>query len=176
MVNSKKAASGVLAFFRDDNALLKAAGDTYKAGYREFDSFSPFPIHGMDDAMGVKRSFLPWVTLVMGAVGCGSGLLLQWYTSAYDWAVIVGGKSFFSYPAFIPVTFELTILFAALGTVAALFVVCGLPNTKVKIHDPDLTSHKFALFIPDTEVGYDPKKIESLMKNLGSNEVRVVVE
>ncbi len=180
MLNStkttKKTQNGTVGFFSDENVLLEAAGKTYKAGYREFDTISPFPIHGMDDAMGLKRSPIPWVTFVFGIIGLATAVGGQWYVAAYDWALNIGGKPFFSLPAFIPVTFELTVLFAGLSTFGAVLYFCKLPKVDPPIIDPDLTSHKFALFIPANDVGYSSDKAEAFLKSIGANDVRPVAE
>jgi hypothetical protein len=89
-----------------------------------------------------------------------------------NWPVNVGGKPFFSLPAFIPIMFELTILFAALCSVAALFYAAGLPKLNPPIIDKDLTCHKFAVFIPANDRGYDEKKIEDMFKSLGAETVK----
>lgn len=175
MVNSKRT-KGVVGFFKDDHELLAAAEKTYKAGYREFDTISPFPIHGMDDAMGLKRSPIPWVTLVFGLIGLATALGGQWYVAAYDWPLNIGGKPFFSLPAFIPVTFELTVLFGGLATFGAVLFFCKLPKVDPPIIDPDLTSHKFAVFIPESDVGYEAGKAEAFLKSIGGSEVRQVAE
>src|ERR1039458_10619474 len=120
---SRKYVSGVAGFFADEHKLLDAAKATYKAGYRKFDSVTPFPVHGMDDAMGLKPSWLPWVTLIMGLFGTACGFLLPYYTMGIDWPLIIGGKPFVGYPAYVPIMFELSILIGALSTVAALFLV-----------------------------------------------------
>jgi hypothetical protein len=112
------------------------------------------------------------VTFIAALVGLTSGLLLTWWTSAVNWAVNVGGKPFFSLPAFVPIMFELTILFAALCSVGALFVACGIPRMDPPSIDPDLSSHKFAIFIPQTDVGYDEGRIEKMFKDLGAAEVK----
>lgn len=171
-----KRVSGVVAFFDDENKLLEAAKKTYLAGYRKFDAITPFPVHGMDDAMGLKRSWLPWVTFIGGLTGLLCALLLQGWTSSSSWPLNIGGKPLLSWPAFIPITFELTVLFGALSTVAVLFVVCGLPKVDPPIIDPDLTSHKFALFVPENDIGYEVSKVESFFKGLGSKDVRKVAE
>ena len=168
--------SGVVGIFNDEIQLLAAAKKTYAAGYRKFDTISPFPVHGMDDAMGLKQSPLPWVTFVAGCIGCASAVTLQWYTSAYDWATNVGGKPFFSLPAFIPVTFELTVLCAGLATFGAVLYFCRLPKIDPPILDPDITSHKFALFIPHDDVGFEASKAESFLKSAGANETKRVAE
>ncbi len=169
-------ASGVVGIFDDEHVLLDAAKKTYAAGYRKFDTISPFPIHGMDDAMGLKRSPVPYVTFVFGLIGLISAVSLQWYTSAYDWPINVGGKPPFSLPAFIPVIFELTVLFAGLSTFAAVLFFCRLPKVDPPILDEDLTSHRFGLFIPQGDVGYDAAKAEAHLKSVGAAAVKKVSE
>ncbi len=175
-MSSSSKSKGVVGFFKDDHMLLDAAGKTYKAGYREFDTISPFPIHGMDEAMGLKRSPIPWVTFVFGCIGLIVAIGGQWYVAAYDWAMNIGGKPFFSLPAFIPVAFELTVLFAGLSTFGAVLFFCKLPKVDPPIIDPDLTSHKFAVFIPENDVGYSADKAEAFLKSIGADDVRRVAE
>lgn len=171
-----KRISGVAGLWSDDEKILEAATKMREAGYRKFDAITPFPVHGMEDAVGIKRSGIPWVTLVAGLTGGTLGMWIQWWTSAVDWPIIVGGKPMFSIPAFIPVTFELTILFAALCSVGAMFFLNGLPLVNPPIIDPDLTSHKFALWVPENEEGYSVEKVEAFLKELGAEEVRRVAE
>ncbi len=172
----RRKTSGVAGIWLDDHELVKAAAKVREAGYKKFDAITPFPVHGLEEAIGIPRSWIPWVTFVMGVTGCVAGLLLQYWTSAVSWPINVGGKPFFSGPAFIPVTFELTILFAALASVVTLIAACGLPKIDPPIIDPDLTSHKFALFIPDTEANYDAAQAEQLLKSLGAVEVKRIAE
>ncbi|NUN07157.1 MAG: DUF3341 domain-containing protein [Bdellovibrio sp.] len=163
---------GIAGIWTEENLILKAAYKTREAGFTKFEAISAYPIHGMEEACGIKRSWLPYVTFVTGCVGLLAGLWLTWWTSAVDWAVNVGGKPFFSLPAFIPIMFELTILFAALSTVAALFYACKIPRIDPPNIDPDLSSHKFAIFIPYNDTGYDETKIERMFKELGASEVK----
>lgn len=167
---------GVAGIFNDDDKILVAAAKMRDAGYKKFDAITPFPVHGMEEAIGIQRSKIPYVTFIAGITGCSCGLLLQYWTSAVSWALNVGGKPYFSAPAFIPVTFELTILFAALSSVATMFILNGLPKVNPPIIDPDLTSHKFALWIPENEEGYSVEKVEAFLKELGADEVKRVVE
>ncbi|MCB0342369.1 MAG: DUF3341 domain-containing protein [Pseudobdellovibrionaceae bacterium] len=167
-----KAKKGVAGIWLDEHALEKAAAQVRKAGFKKFEAISPFPLHGIDEAMGIGRSFIPWVTFTFGLLGCTFGLWFTWWTSAVDWPLIIGGKPMFSLPAFIPVIFECTILFAALSSVGTLIAVCGLPKVDPAIIDPDLTSHKFALFVPEDDSGFDVEKVKSLLKDLGADEVR----
>lgn len=163
---------GMAAIFTTEEAILKAARKTKESGFVKFDAISPYPIHGMEEACEIKRSWIPYVTFVMGIVGLSSGWLLTWWTSAVSWALNVGGKPFHSLPAFIPIMFELTVLFAALCSVGALFYACGLPKVNPPVIDLDLTSHKFAIFIPNDDSGYDEKKIEDMFRSLGASEIK----
>ena len=154
MSNSQSKApalAGVVGFFDTDHALMDAAAKTRDAKKSkevgDFDVYSPYPIHGMDDAMGLKRSPLPFVTFGAGLTGFCCAFLLQYWTSAVDWPIIVGGKPFNSWPAFVPVMFELTVLFAGLSTVAAMFIINRMPNITRKSFDPNITRDKFALVL-----------------------------
>lgn len=163
---------GIAGLWNEEHLVVKAATKVREAGFQKFEAISPYPIHGMEEACGIKRSWLPYVTFIAGVVGLSSGLALTYWTSAVNWAVNVGGKPFFSLPAFIPIIFELTILFAALSSVVALFVACKMPKMDPPVIDPDLSSHKFAIFIPFNDVGYDEAKLERMFKELGATEVK----
>lgn len=165
---------GLAAIFTEEHLILEAARKSRDLGMTKFEAISPYPIHGMEEACGIKRSPIPYVTFIAGSVGLISALALTWYTSAYDWPINVGGKPPFSLPAFIPIMFELTILFAALCSVGALFYFCGIPKIDPPTIDPDLTSHKFAIFVPENETGYESKKLESFYKGLGAESVKKV--
>lgn len=167
-----KYSKGIAGIWEEEHLVLKAAAKTRDSGFKKFEAISAYPVHGMEEACGIKRSWIPYVTMIAGTVGLVSGLLLTWWTSAVDWALNVGGKPFFSLPAFIPIMFELTILFAALCSVGALFYVTNMPSIDPPSIDPDLTSHKFAIFIPTHDVGYDEAKIEKMFKEHGAVEVK----
>ena len=167
-----KYSKGIAGIWEEEHLVLKAAAKTRDSGSKKFEVISAYPVHGMEEACGIKRSWIPYVTMVAGTVGLLSGLALTWWTSAVDWALNVGGKPFFSLPAFIPIMFELTILFAALCSVGALFYVTNMPSIDPPSIDPDLTSHKFAIFIPTHDVGYDEAKIEKMFKEHGAVEVK----
>lgn len=156
--------AGVIGFFASPQALLKATEKVKNAKYRSFDAFTPFPIHGLDAAQGLKRSALPFVTFAAGLTGCTLGFLLQYWTSAVDWPLIVGGKPFNSWPAFVPVMFECTILFAGLATVGGMFIFNGLPNHHRKAFDSGLTRDRFALVIEAPFVSDDAEIAEEQQK------------
>lgn len=165
---------GTVGIFKDPDQLLHAAEQVRDRKFKLFDAFTPFPVHGLEHAMGLKRSFLPWVTFVAGMTGLTLGTAFQIWTSAFDWPLNVGGKPFISLPAFVPIMFELTILFAGLATAGALILTCGLPNLKPKILDPRLTDDHFALFISSDDPHYHESDVSELLKKAGAHEVRMV--
>jgi len=164
---------GLAAIFESEQSILAAAKKMREMGMDKFEAITPYPVHGMEDACGIKRSFIPYVAFGAGLAGLTAGTLLTWWTSAVSWPINVGGKPFFSLPAFVPVMFELTILFSALASVGALFAVCGLPKVNPPVIDPDLTSHKFAIFIPQSQRGFDLAKLSDVFKQLGATEVKM---
>ena len=147
MAHTEKVLAGVLGFFKDPHAMIEGMKKIRAAGYRGYDAFSPYPIHGMDAAQGLKRSPLPFVTFGAGLTGFAIAISFQYWASAVDWPLIVGGKPFFSWPAFVPILFEVTVLLAGLSTVGAMFLLNGLPNVTRRIFDPSLTRDRFALVI-----------------------------
>jgi hypothetical protein len=123
-----KAVAGVMAEFDNAPALLKAAASVRDAGYTKWDAHTPYPVHGLDKAMGIRRTPLPWLVFIAGATGAAVGVGLQWFTNAFDYPLLVSGKPFFSLPACIPVVFELTILFAAIAAVLGMLGLNRLPE------------------------------------------------
>jgi hypothetical protein len=173
---AKRGFGGIAGIWLDESAVIAAAAKTRESGFLKFDAITPYPVHGMEEACGIKRSWIPYVTFIAAAVGLLSGLLLTWWTSAVDWPINVGGKPFFSLPAFIPIMFELTILFASLSSVGALFYAVKIPRIDPPSIDPDLTSHKFAIFVPQNDTGYDEAKLERMFREWGAVDVKKVAE
>jgi hypothetical protein len=167
-----KSRRGVAGIWLDEHKFVEAAGAVRKSGFTKFEAISPFPLHGLDEAMGIPLSWTPWVTLVFGILGFAFGVWFTWWTSASDWALVIGGKPFWSVPAFVPIMFELTILFGALSSVGALLWICGLPQVDPPVIDPDLSCHKFGLFVPDNDTGYEASKVEQLFRSLGAADVK----
>ena len=168
-----KGEQGVAGIWTDEHVLIEAAKKAKASGFDQIEAISPFPLHGIDEAIGIPRSFIPYVTFVFGLAGAGFGTWFTWWTSAVNYPLIIAGKPFWSIPAFIPIIFECTILFAALSSVGALFAIAGLPKVDPPVIDPDLTSHKFALFIPKSGKGYDADKIQALFKEWGAEQVKL---
>ncbi|MDP2137924.1 MAG: DUF3341 domain-containing protein [Candidatus Didemnitutus sp.] len=119
---------GLIAAFDTTPALYQACEKVRDAGYSDWDSLTPFPVHGLDAAMGIRRSKVPRVSLCGGIVGFCTGMSMIWFTGAYDYPLIVGGKPYFSPMFAFPVSYELTILFTAFATVIGMFVINGLPR------------------------------------------------
>ncbi len=130
---------GLLAEFSDPGALHDAVVDLRKRGYTRLDTFSPFPIHGMDRAMGLPFSKLAFLVFGGGLVGLTAGALLQWWTSAVDYPINISNKPLFAIEASVPIMFELTILFSALTAVGGMLALNGLP----KPYDPLFYSPRF---------------------------------
>jgi hypothetical protein len=118
---------GLLAEFDSPTALVAAARRAHEAGYRRLDAYTPFPVEGLDEALGVRPTRLPLLVLAGGAAGCLGGYLMQYYASVVAYPLNIGGRPLHSWPAFIPVTFEMTVLAAALAAVLSMLALNGLP-------------------------------------------------
>ncbi len=165
---------GVVGIYSDPDQLMKAARTFKDARVKKMDAFTPFPVHGMEDAIGIPRSKIPWVTFLAGLTGLTIGFSLQTWVATMNWKLNVGGKPFFSFPAFIPVMFELTVLIAGLSTAGALFALTGMPNFKPQIIDPEITNDKFALFVSSDDPNYKESEFMNTMKSTGAIEVKVL--
>ena len=167
----------VLAEFKNPHDLLHAAQEVSKNGYKSFDTYSPFPIHGMDDAMNLKPSILGWIVLVGGSIGLIGGFSMQTFMSL-DYKLIISGKPFASYPAFIPVTFELMVLISAFAAVFGMFALNKLPQHYHPVFKSQnfkkATSDGFFLGIDSNDKNYDQEKVKEFLKNLNGFNVEVV--
>jgi hypothetical protein len=165
---------GLLALYDNPDALLHAAARAREHGFANLDAFTPYAVHGLSEALGVRKSWVPYVTLVMGLGGAALGLLFQIWTSAFDWPLNVGGKPMISLPAFVPVTFECGVLLGGTMTLAALLVACRLPNLKAPILDRNITNDRFALFIPEAGPEWSEDRGIRFLKSTGPVEVRSI--
>ncbi|MBI4125158.1 MAG: DUF3341 domain-containing protein [Deltaproteobacteria bacterium] len=165
---------GIVAVFKDPYHLLRAAGEAQRRQFKHCDAFTPYPVHGLDKLLGIKRSLIPWVTLVFGLAGCLGGLGLQIWTSAVAWPLNIGGKPFLSIPAFIPITFECTVLLGGLATFAALLMFCRLPNYHTRALDKEITNDAFALYISAKEEGFREGDVREFLEKSGAYEIKMV--
>jgi len=122
MSNNRKL-FGLTALFTKPDDIINAANKVAGKGYTKWDVNTPYPLHGMDGAMKLKPSKLGYVTLICGLSGTAMALILMWFTLSVDYQIVIGGKPFFALPAFIPVTFELTVLLATVSTVVAMLAI-----------------------------------------------------
>ncbi|NUQ61612.1 MAG: DUF3341 domain-containing protein [Pirellulales bacterium] len=134
------AVAALVAQFAGPDELVEAASQVRDAGYRYWDTHTPYPIHGMDRAMGIRPTVLPWMVLAGGVAGAAAALLMQWWMNAVDYPYIISGKPLFSLPAFIPVTFELIVLFSALTAFVGVLALNQLPQ----LWHPVFQSRRFA--------------------------------
>jgi hypothetical protein len=140
--------SFLVATFTDADNLLSAVRLVRGEHFRLYDVFAPYPVHELDEAMGLRRTRLPRITLLAGLSGLACALALQFYANVLDWPLDVGGKPDNSTLAFIPISFELTVLFAGLVTVAAFFLRARLyPGKEEKLAAPGVTDNVFALVV-----------------------------
>lgn len=167
-----KGKKGVAGIWLDEQELVKAARKVRESGFKKVEAITPCPVHGLDEALDIPLSFIPWVTFTFGLMGASFGLWFTWWTFSVNWPINIGGKPQFALPAYIPIIFECTILLGALSSVLACFIACGMPSVEPPTIDPDLTSHKFALFIPEGDSGYDSSKLEKMFRDLGAKEIK----
>jgi hypothetical protein len=165
---------GVLALYADPDSLLAAASRVREHGFRNVDAYTPYPVHGLSEALGIRKSWVPYVTLVTGISGAALGLLFQIWASAIDWPINIGGKPYVSLPAFIPITFEAGVLLGGTMTLAALLIACGLPNFRAPILDRDLTNDRFGLFIPDAGPDWNDSRAIQFLQSTGPVDLRVI--
>jgi hypothetical protein len=158
--------------------LVAAAVAFRDAGYTEWDTHSPFPVHGMERAMGMRPSRVPIFVLVLGLAGAAAGMLLQWWTSTVDYPMVISGKPFFSWPAFVPIMFECGVLGGALGAVGGLLFETRLPRH----HHPlffapgfeRASDDRFFLSVASSDPRFEAGATERLLRELGAARVETI--
>ncbi|RMG98031.1 MAG: DUF3341 domain-containing protein [Deltaproteobacteria bacterium] len=174
----RKKIYGLLAEFPNPAALYHACEKVRDAGYAAWDAYSPFPVHGLEKAMGLGRSVVPWIVAIMGFSGAGLGFLMQWWMSAVDYPLIISAKPYNSYPAFVPVTFELGILLGSFGAVFGMFALNRLPQLYHSLFNSDrfakVTDDGFFIAIEARDPNYDPVRTRTLLEEAGAIAVEEV--
>jgi hypothetical protein len=170
----------MMAEFASAEELLAATNRTREAGYRNMDAYSPFPIHGMDEALALPKTRIPLLVLLGGLTGLALGLGLQYWVSAIDYPVMVGGKPFASWPAFVPVAFELTILLAGLTGGIGMLALNGLPMPYHPVFNVErfalAANDRFFLCIEATDKKFDRAETKKFLEGLQPYQVSEVEE
>jgi len=169
---------GVMAEFATPAELLRAAGRLRARGYRNIEAYSPFPIHGLDAALGHGGSKVPWIVLGGAIIGASSGLLLQWWTSAVDYPIKVGGKPYFSIPAFVPITFELGVLFSAFAALLGMLALNQLPQPYHPVFKHSqfhrVTDDRFFLAVESEDPMFNVERAERDLGDAGGQHIEVL--
>lgn len=178
MLNEKKI-FGVTALFKSPDEIIAVAKKVADAGYEKFDINTPYPVHGMDKAMKLGPSKLGYVTLFFGLAGAALALLLMYWSMSIEYPMVIGGKPFFALPAFIPVTFELTVLLATVSTVVAMLAFFfGLPNNQHPLHDTNymkkVSKDHYGIVIEAIDPRFNEADVLTIFKNLNPVSTEII--
>lgn len=167
----------LVAEFDDVASITRAARSVREAGYRDFDVYSPFPIHGIDRAMGIRPTRLPWIVLACGLAGTTAALLLQWWTNAVDYPFAISAKPLFGVPANVPIVFEVTVLLAAFAAFLGMFVLNRLPEHHHPLFELPrfrrATDDGFFLAVEARDPRFDAARVRALLESLSPHPVEV---
>src|ERR1022692_878989 len=171
---------GVIAEFTTPAGIMHAAEKVRDAGFTRWDVFTPFPVHGMDHAMGLKNSKVGWFAFLAGVTGYTTGMLMIWYMNSFDYPIVIGGKPMFSPFAAFPPSYELTILFGAFGSLGGMLFLNRLP----RLHHPLPKNRRFALATHDrffvvietSDAKFSDYETRRLLESLGSRHIEWVEE
>ena len=177
-IEEKPQLVALLGEFRDVSTVTEAARQVREAGFIRFDVHSPFPIHGIDDAMGTRSTVLPWLVLGAGLFGLGGGIWLQWFSNVWAYNFPISGKPFWSFPANIPVAFECTVLCASLVAVFGMLGLNRLPTLYQPVFKIDrfrrVTNDRFFVYLDATDPAFNEQGSTELLQRLGATAVERV--
>ncbi len=169
---------GLLAEFDSPSEILTATRRAYTGGYRKMDAYTPFPVHDLADALGMKRNAVPLITLIGGILGGGAAYALQWWINTIAYPLNVAGRPLHSWPSFIVVTFEMTVLFAGLAAFFGSLALNGLPMPHHPIFNSDefaaASRDKFFLCIEATDPLFDRVETERFLQTLNARAITEV--
>jgi hypothetical protein len=168
----------VMGEFSDPHELVHAGRKIREMGYTKLDAMTPFPVHGIDDALGIPYSKLGWIVICIGLCGSATALLLIWWCGAINYPLVIGGKPLFDFTFSIPITFELTILCSAFASLIGMLALNGLP----RLYHPSLnyrnahraTDDKFLLVIEADDPKFHAQDTVEHMRSVGAVDVEVV--
>ena len=170
----------MIGLFDAPDEIVAAARQARDAGFTRWDCHTPFPVHGLDKAMGLRTSPVALYALCVGAVGAGLGLLMQWWMSAVDYPIRVAGKPLFSWPSFVPITFEVFVLFSALAATVLVTRFARLWRWHSPLHDSgvmrEVTGHRFGLVLLASDERYDEETARALLERAGCRDIRPLEE
>ena len=173
-------AFGWMAEYQDENNLLAAARKVRDSGYTKTDAFTPFPVHGIDEALGIKPTILPFIVLCAGFIGLATALLMQWWTNGFDYKYIISGKPFGITPASIPIAFELTVLFSAFTAFLGMIALNSLPKFSNPVFtNPRFdraTNDRFFLYVEATDKYYNRESVKELLGGTHPDSLDEVLE
>lgn len=177
-ITEKSKIHGMVADFDSPDTLLAAVRATREAGYTKFEAYTPFPIHGIDEAMGAKQSNLGYFVICCGAVGLTTAILLQWWTGAVDYPLVIAGKPMFAFEPSIPIIFELTVLLSAFAAVFGMLALNGLPRLYHPIFNYSgargASDDRFLLVIEASDRAFDAEATREFMKSKGAQKTELV--
>ncbi len=171
---------GAVGEFSTPEDLVDAARAMRRDGFTRMDACTPFPVHGIDDAIGIRQSPLGWLVMVAGFIGMVVALLLQWWTGAVDYPLVIGGKPLFAFEPSIPITFELTVLLAAIAAVVGMLALNGLPRLYHPLFNHDgfnkVTDDKFVLAVEAADPRFHADHTPRRLRELGAEAADLVRE
>jgi len=171
---------GLIAVFDTAPAIYHAAENVRDAGYRKWDVNTPFPIHGMEEAMGVKKTILPYIVFAVGLGGAFAGWLIQYWMSAVDYEIVVQGKPYGAWEPFVPIIFELGVLHAAFAALLGMLAMNGLPRFHHPLFSSDgflkTSDDRFVLAIEAEDAKFDPEATRQLLADAGGVEIELIEE
>lgn len=169
---------GVLAEFATPAALAAGCRAVRDAGYRRWDAHTPFPVHGLERDMGLKRSPVGWFVLVLGLSGAAAGMLLQWWTSTDAYPLVISGKPLFSWPAFVPIMFECGVLGGATGAILGFLLLSRLPRPFHPLFYSErferMSDDRFFVSIEAADDAFDRRRTVELLEGAGADHVEVI--
>ncbi len=175
---SKRKVYGLLAEYDSAQAIFTACEQVRDAGYQKWDSHTPFPVHNLDKAMGLGQSVLPWFVFAMGITSASVATILAWWTSTIDYPIIIAGKPYFSWQAFVPVIFELGVLLASFGAVFGMLGLNRLPQFYHPLFNSErflrCSDDRFFIAIEARDRSYDRERTRKLLESTGAVHIEEV--